>query len=117
MGNSRAGGTRPRAGGARTIMRLARQAARREPVHSDAALSNSARLRIWTDRADRKGPKLRCVSRVPDGANRRALGCPRDLPDPWLATVSRTIARRPGCHAFIQALACLCQKARSGRLG
>ena len=50
-------------------------------------------------------------------ANRRALGCSRDLSDPRLAAVSRTIARRPGCHALVQTLACLCQKARGGRLG
>ena len=46
--------------GARTIMRLARQATRREPVHSDAALSNFARYRIRTNWRDRKGSKLRC---------------------------------------------------------
>ena len=42
---------------------------------------------------------------------------PEILSDPRLAAVSLPIARRPGCHALVQTLACLCQEARGGRLG
>src|SRR6185369_15219950 len=97
--------TRPGAKGTRTTMQPARQATRREPVHSDAALSNSARDGIRTDRGGRKGAKLRGFGGSPGEANRRALGRSRDLSDPRLAAVPRTIARRPGGHALVQALA------------
>ena len=113
----RAGGTRPCAGRARTTVRPARQTAGRESMHSDASLPNSARRRNSGGSGRSIGRGVRCFGRVSGEANRRTLGCSRDLSDPRLAALSRTRARRPGRHALVQTIAGIGKEARGSRLG